>query len=158
MARLPIRLFLDALLTQTLLILGLQLGINLGTLGGSVTVHLGLERSRRHVSHICFLNTREKNRGVHSYRLCGILLAQLGLRVGDIVVMVRGIGLVALGSEPIGDGALILGVKVLVAPLDTFLVTLALVDDGLGLVTLITGLVNLAVANARLAGAVGCLV
>lgn len=36
-------LFLDALLPQALLILGLEVGVNLGSLGRSVAVHLGLE-------------------------------------------------------------------------------------------------------------------
>jgi hypothetical protein len=35
-------LFLDALLAQTLLILSLELCVDLSTLGGSVTVQLGL--------------------------------------------------------------------------------------------------------------------
>jgi hypothetical protein len=38
---------LDALLTKSLLILSLELGVNLGALGGSVTVDLGLEESIR---------------------------------------------------------------------------------------------------------------
>ena len=37
-------LFLNALLTQALLILSLQFGIDLSTLGGLVTMHLGLQR------------------------------------------------------------------------------------------------------------------
>lgn len=89
------------------------------------------------------------------YRLSRILLAQLSLRVGDVVVMVRRVGLVTLGGELIGDRALILRIKVLVATLDTLLVTLALVDDGLGLVALVAGLVERAVADAGLARAVG---
>jgi hypothetical protein len=72
--------------------------------------------------------------------------------------MVRRVGLVALRGELIGDRALILGIKVLVTTLDTFIVTLALVDNRLRLGTLVTGLVERAVADAGLAGAVGGLV
>lgn len=45
-----INLFLDALLTQTLLILSLEVGINLSTLGGSVAVHLSLN-IKNNISH-----------------------------------------------------------------------------------------------------------
>jgi hypothetical protein len=38
---------LDALLTKALLILSLEVGVNLGALGGSVAVDLGLEESIR---------------------------------------------------------------------------------------------------------------
>lgn len=69
--------------------------------------------------------------------------------------MVRRVGLVGLRGEFIGDGALILGIKVLVASLDTLVVTLALVEDGLRLVALVAGFVERAVADAGLAGAVG---
>lgn len=73
-------------------------------------------------------------------------------------MVVRRVGFRALRGELVGDGALILGIEVLVATLNTLLVALALVDDGLGLVALVTGLVERAGAHAGLARSVGGLV
>lgn len=73
-------------------------------------------------------------------------------------MVVRRVGLLALVGDLVGNGALILGVEVLVAILDTLLVAITLVDGGLWLDALVTGLVERTIAHAGLAGAVGGLV
>ena len=135
-------LVLDALLAQALLILSLELGVNLSALGGSVAVELGLICISIWYHIVLYMDT---------YRLGGVLLAELGLLVGLVVVVVRGVGLVGLGSQLVGDGAAILGVKVLVAvglALGVAGTILELGDRG---VALVASLVDGTVSDARLA-------
>ena len=87
-----------------------------------------------------------------AYRLGGVLLAQLGLGVVDVVVVVGRVVLASLGSELVGNGTLVLGVQLLVATVDTLVVTLTLVGNGHRLVTLVTSLVEGGVTDARLTG------
>lgn len=63
-----------------------------------------------------------------TYRLSRVLLAQLSFLIDVVVVVVRRIGLAPLGGKLVGNGALVLGVQVLVAAGLALLVTLALVD------------------------------
>ena len=48
-------LLLNALVAQTLLVVGFQLSIDLSALGGSVAVHLGLEGKETRISQGAFL-------------------------------------------------------------------------------------------------------
>lgn len=89
-----------------------------------------------------------------SYRLSGVLLAELGLGVEIVVVVVGRVRLALLRRKLIGDGTLVLRVEVLVAALDTLVVTLMLVGDRHGLVALIASLVDGGVTDGRLTGAV----
>ena len=87
-----------------------------------------------------------------AYRLGGVLLAQLGLGVVDVVVVVGRIVLASLGSELVGNGTLVLGVQLLVATVDTLVVTLTGVGNGHGLVALVTSLVEGTLADVRQTG------
>jgi hypothetical protein len=85
-----------------------------------------------------------------TYGLRGILLAELGLLIGLVVVVVGGVRLVGLGGKLVGDGAAVLGVKVLVAVGLALAVAGTLVELGLGGVALVTSLVGGAVSDVRL--------
>jgi hypothetical protein len=82
-----------------------------------------------------------------TYGLGGILLAELGLFVGLVVVVVGGVGLVGLGSKLVGNGATVLGVKVLVAVGLALSVAGTLVKLRLRRVALVTSLVGGAVSD-----------
>jgi len=88
---------------------------------------------------------------VVTYGLGGILLAQLGLLVGLVVVVVGGVGLIGLRSKLVGNGAAILGVQVLVAVGLAFAVAGTLLEFGYGGVALVACLVEGAVSDAGLA-------
>jgi len=81
------------------------------------------------------------------------LLAKLGLGVMFVVVVVGRVGLASLGSKLVGDGALILGVEVLVAAPHAFLVGSGLLL-GRGRVALVAVLIDGMGADVRLGGAV----
>jgi hypothetical protein len=79
------------------------------------------------------------------------LLAELGFLVLDVVVVVRGVALVLLGSELVGDGTAILGVEVLVAVCLAFSVASTLLEIGDGFVALVTGFIDGTVSDGGLA-------
>lgn len=80
------------------------------------------------------------------------MLAQLGLGI-ILVAVLGGVGLVLLGGKLVGNGAAVLGIKVLVAMGHALGVTGALLKLGHGDVTLITCLVDTGVSNAGMARA-----
>lgn len=86
-----------------------------------------------------------------TYGLGGVLLAEFGLLVGHVVVVVRRVGLVGLGSKLVGDGAAILGVKVLVAVGLALGVASTLLKLRDRRVALVASLVDGTVSDARLA-------
>jgi hypothetical protein len=88
-----------------------------------------------------------------SYRLCGVLLAELGLGVLDVVVVVGRVTLALLRGKLVGNRTLVLGVQVLVAALLALVVTLGLVG-GHGGVALVASFISSGVADAGLTGSV----
>jgi hypothetical protein len=78
------------------------------------------------------------------------LLAELGFLVLDVVVVVRRVFLVLLGSELVGDGTAILGVEVLVAVCLAFRVAGPLLELGDGFVALVTGFIEGTVSDGGL--------
>jgi hypothetical protein len=79
------------------------------------------------------------------------LLAELSFLVLDAVVVVRGVALVLLGSELVGNGTAILGVEVLMALWLALGIAGTLLELGDGDVALVTGFIDGTVSDGGLA-------
>jgi hypothetical protein len=81
------------------------------------------------------------------------LLAELGLLVLDVVVVVRRVSLALLRGKLVGNRTLVLGVQVLMAALLALVVTLRLVG-GLGRVALVACFIESGAADVGLTSSV----